>query len=68
MGQAEIVMCVKVVGRDGDGPAIVFDRLIPCPFHFEHDTEIVMGLKKSWLGFNREQVMVDGFVEIFAPG
>ena len=57
MGQAEIVMCVKIV-----------DRLMPSPFHFEHDAEIVMGLKKSWLGFNREQVMVHGFVEIFAPG
>jgi len=52
-------MCVKVVGRDGDGPAIVFDRLMP---------RLLWASKKSWLGFNREQVMVDGFVEIFAPG
>ncbi len=57
-------MGVKVVGRDGDGPMVVFDRLIPLSFHFEDDAEIVMGFGVVGSQFDSASIVVQGPVEI----
>ena len=44
--------------------AIVFDRIMPCPFHFEHDAEIVMGFGVIGSQFGGASIVVQGPVEI----